>query len=126
MPNSSTLLGYLEDAADEIRAKDGTQATMTVSQMAARIAAIPSGGGGNKLQVNSISLSNTNATSIDLSPLQFVSATAITAACSNCRQLTSFTFGSAEGVSNITAINSLFSGCRAIQRIDLSNISLNP
>lgn len=121
--NTQTLTGIFGDIADEIRAKDGSSATITPANMATAIANIPSGGGGFDVTgLSGVKFYYNTDTSIDLSTLDTSGFTDMRAMFSNCSNLTSIDISGFD-VSNVTNMYSFFSGCSNLSSITVGQFN---
>lgn len=146
MPATNTLTSIFTAIANAIRGKNGSSDTYTPDEMAAAIAAIPSGGGSfDASQLKSVAMESTklaydftgfdtslvtkfnsfiaynyNLRTLDLSMLDTSSATDMNSFLAGCRYLTSVDVSSLD-VSHVTNMSYMFYSCAALTSLDLAN-----
>lgn len=122
--NTQTLTGIFGDIADEIRAKDGSSATITPANMANAIAAIPSGGGiFIPSYVKGVILEDPDATFFDMSELEqlshYLPFTSMYSMFYNCSSLQSVDLSQYFMSGDVTDMDYVFYKCSALEYVNL-------
>lgn len=117
-----TDLQHYSDIAAAIRAKLGVQTTYTPAQMAAAIAAIPTGGGGTLDwgYVTGITVKNpASSSAVNLADLDVSGFTTFKQMFNGCTNMSSLNVAGWD-TSNVTDMNAAFQACMGLTFLDLS------